>query len=539
MAAISYAPRMSARLNLVDLGVSQARQIQANNTDSYQLDLQPLKALWESNSFREADSLELTVSFDEAGVDPRYLRSAEVVFWMDAGGDAFERTSDNLRFIGIVRDVSREFSETSKVVVIKAVDYTTLFIEAHNLPMSYMPSFSDTLRQAYKKVCLGTGLASTDPADPTSDKLVILSTVCDPDTNEPIIQLVAQGEVNLDLPMVATVDPRIAASPMIVRQSGMDPWATWTEICGQLGLITYIRGSVCIVTAATEYYTADDPPLFVYGQNVLTLTERRDYGQLTGKNLCVRSYDGMTGTMLESFYPRKNTPLATTVRKKKFILPSAKKKSQGVVGEHYEMIDLQIPVTNQAMLDEISENLWHERVRAEMSGTLTTREMFIDTTLTGQVSPGSEAFELLKLQAGDNITIQIEADALDNIQSLDGEAPKVAALLARGYTEQMAGYIIANLSSLTTQPAQFLVHSVATEFDASGSSDSYNVTIEFLNTLDVTGNVTIQIPDAPIIDGIVFDTVPDVDNNGDIIFDTTPDVINANDISFDTPPDVT
>jgi hypothetical protein len=271
-----------------------------------------------------------------------------------------------------------------------------------------------------------------------------------------------------------------------------------------------------VVTAATEYYTADDPPLFIYGKNVLSLTERRDLGQVSGKNLCVRCYDGMSYTMRESFYPPRDSTLAVTVRKKKIVLPSAKKPRPALVSEFYEFIDLQLPITDQPTLDKIAENLWHERVRAEMSGTLVTHEMVCDTTLTGQASPGSGAYSLLKLQAGDNISIQIEADALDNIQSLNGEA-QMAELLYRGYSNQMAQYIVANLSSLTSVSATFLVHSVATDFDASGQQDSYSMTIEFLNTLDATGNVTLQIPQSPIIDGGEIDPVPDVSAQGVIV----------------------
>jgi hypothetical protein len=533
-----YEPRMSAMLNLVDIGVPQVRQIQASTTDSFKLDMRPLKARLSSNSWREADELELTVSWDEAGIDPRYLRSGELYFWLADGGDSFQRSNENLRFVGIIRDVTRELDETSKVVTLRAIDYTTLFIEQEHFPQKYLPTFSDTLRQAYKKICQGTGHINFSKLDANGNP-TLMSSVLDPDTNEPIIQLVALGDVNLDRSIASSVNPRIQAAPLN-RQSGADAWATWTYICSQLGLITYIRGSVCIVTVATEYYTSNDPPLFIYGKNVLTLTERRDLGQLTGKNLCIRSYDGMTGTMLESFFPPRDSSLAINVRKKKIILPSAKKASKALVTEDWDLIDIQIPVTDQALLDKLCETLWHERVRAELTGTLTTREMSVDTTLTGQSSPGSGAYDLLNLQAGDNITIQLEEDALDTIQALSGDSPKIAALLYRGYSPDMAAYIVANLSSITSMPAQFLVHSIATEVDASSDSGSYNVTIEFLNTLDASGGATTQIKQAPVIAGAPTDPVPDVSSQGTIVIPVTeisgaPITIPVTEISGPTP----
>ena len=526
-----YAPRMSVQLNVTDIGVPQVRQIQATNTDTYALDVRPLKARWTSNSYREADELEITASFDEAGLDPRYLRSAEVLFWLDNGGDDFERSIDNLRFIGIIRDVSREFSETSKVVTFRAIDYTTLFIESQLMPQ-YLPQFSDTLRSAWKKICTYTGHISFT----SSTTGTIQSSVCDPDTGEPIIELVAgpNSGVDLDMSIATSVDTRIQSLPAVVAKSGQDSWATWVGICEQLGLITYIDQSVCVVTNATDYYTSSDPPLLVYGRNVLTLTERRDLGQVSGKNVCCRSYDGMTGTVLESFFPKENSPLATTIRQKKIVLPSAKGESRALLTEDFELIDLQIPVTDQAILDQITETIWHERVRAELSGTLTTREMFVDTVATAsQGLPNAQptnGYSLLDLRAGDNITIQIETDSLDNIQSLPAGTPRAYALIQRGYSQDMAQYIVDNMSSIVSLPSQFLVHSTTTELDS--QQDHYDVTIEFLNTLDVSGGATVQIPQAPTITG---QQLPSFLYDADISFDTTPD--QASDISFDTAPD--
>jgi hypothetical protein len=74
------------------------------------------------------------------------------------------------------------------------------------------------------------------------------------------------------------------------------------------------------------------------------------------------------------------------------------------------------------------------------------------------------------------------------------------------------------------------VHSTTTELDS--QQDHYDVTIEFLNTLDVSGGATVQIPQAPTITG---QQLPSFLYDADISFDTTPD--QASDISFDTAPD--
>lgn len=157
-------------------------------------------------------------------------------------------------------------------------------------------------------------------------------------------------------------------------------------------------------------------------------------------------------------------------------------------------MDLPTPCADQDTLQAIAERIWQERVRQELSGTLTTREMSMAS------ASGQQQYDLLALSAGDQIQIQIDPAALDAIQKLPSIGQRVQALMNKGYASDIANFIAENLSSITSLPAQFLCHSIETTIDATSLPGSYNVSIHFLNLVSLTGDgsVTAQVPGAPI-----------------------------------------
>jgi hypothetical protein len=483
-----YAPRMAARLFVPTLGVPSARIAQNQSDQVFQLDVRPIKARWLSNPYNEADELYLTCVYDEAGIDPRYLKSAEVYFWLADSDPSlpFTPTSDTQRFVGIVRDVGRELTQETKWVTFKVQDYTCLFLEMKHYPASQLPRFTDTLTTAWQRVCDNTGYYDLDTRKIQSS----VSNLRD--------RIVFQGGVDPNTSLGASVPQRIRQLGHMQAQTGTDAWAVWRTVCESLGLITFIRGDQCVVTTATDYFTASDPPLFVYGLNIYELRENRDLAQVSGKNVCVRSYDPIAGTSLESLFPPPTDALA--VRRKK-LGASAKKAPKSVQTQEYEVMDLPFAVSDQPTLDTIAERVWHERTRQEMRGELVTREMTIGTV--GEIDV--TAFDLLKLQAGDQIQIQIAREALDAIQALPTQAARIDALESRGYSSQVAEFVAQNLDSINSLPAQFLVHSVEVSLDIpSGTAEgSYNCRIEFLNRVDISqsGTVPLQSPNAPRITG--------------------------------------
>jgi hypothetical protein len=467
------APLMAATIYVPAAGTIQQRvnQQKLGNEEVFQFDIRPTKVRLESNNYLEADQCDVTFAYDEAGLDPRLLRSAEgYVYIVDShsfGGPV--NSADNLRFIGIARDVTREFNpDERKTITIRFQDYTCLFLEMKNFPDAGIPSFSMTIQQAWEHICDHTGYWDLDTHEIQSS----VENLKD--------RLIFQGDIDPTITLGSAVPQRIARLGKPIVDHASDAWAVWQAVIGSLGLISFVRGDQVIVTTATDFYTASDPPRFLYGLNILKLTESREVGQLSNKLIAVRAYDPLAKKTLESLYPNPNSGLA---RRKKKLGASAKKAPKTVTTQDYELLDLPFAVASQDQLDNIAQRIWEERTRQELHGTLTTREMFVDT------AQGSQHFDLLQLAAGDQIQVEIEQDALDDIQSLPTVQARLVALLVKGYSPSTANYIASNLDGINSLGSQFLVHSVVTELEAMDSGEGkFEISVDFLNRIQVDGS---------------------------------------------------
>jgi hypothetical protein len=465
-----YRPRAVAVLYVPNVGTAQARTQQEEIADVTKLQIRVQRVRLVSNSHNDADECEIVTSYDDAGIDPRFLRSCEMYLYLgdgDENGD-FVAGPSNLRFVGIATDVERIFDEgQGKSVRIRALDYTTLFLSAKQFPPAGIPDFSQTLKDAWRRVCDHTGYYDLETG----------TTVSTVQRLRDRIQFVGVDE---GITIGRAVGARIRALGKVQVKGKPDAWAVWQTAVGSLGLISFIRGDTCIITTATDYYTADDPPQFVYGKNILKLTERRDVNALARKNVCIESFNPLTMQTLESFWPPLSMVRRTGKGMKK-LGASARGGGVEVRAQDYEVFDCPVPTTDPAMLEKFAERVWEERTRQELAGEITTREMFGDT-VSGQV------FDLIGLQAGDRIRVEIDREALTIIQRQTSMTERISALVDQGYSTDMAGFIATNLDSITKLPPEFQVHSVATELDCSSADGgTYEMRIRYLNRIDVSG----------------------------------------------------
>src|ERR1019366_767025 len=321
---------------------------------------------------------------------------------------------------------------------------------------------------AWERVCDNTGYYDLESKE-------VVSTV---QRLKPNLDFVGDAEDLATLLLGSAVSPRLAKIGKLLAPGGgaafADMWAVWQAAVGSLGLISFIRGDRCIVTTATDFYTADDPPRMVFGENVFEIKETRDVHSVSAKNVGIRAFDPVFGRSLEAFYP----PIHATPKKKR-MAASALGSPVAVKSQAYEIFDCPFGITDQATLDRFAQRVWEERSRQELHGTLKTSEMFVDTL-------AADTFDLLGLQSGDRIRVEIDRAALTIIQALPTSFERQGALEARGYSESMARFITKNLDSLTRMTPEFQVHNVMTSFDV--QAGHYEVTIAYLNRIDVSGS---------------------------------------------------
>lgn len=431
-----------------------------------------------SNSHNEADECEFTGSYDDMGTDPRFLNSVECYVYL-GDGDAkgfFTPSSDNLRFVGIGTVVTRTLNDSvGKQIHIRALDYTTLFLNAKQYPPSGIPKLSMTLGDAWNLVCDSTGYYDLDREQVVSTVQRLKTNGKNDATDR--LQFIGDAANLRDQTLGSAVSSRIAKlGNLQVIPPNADAWAVWQTAVGSLGLISFIRGDRCIVTTATDYYTADDPPRFIWGKNIRTLEETRDVQAMSKKNIHIQSLNPLTMKTIEAFWP----PLSLVKQSKK-VGASSNGSPISVKAQDYETFDCPMPITDQAALTAFAERVWLERGRQELAGQLETGEMFTDTL-------NEKSFDLLKLQSGDRIRVEIDRDALTIIQRLSDIGQRIAALKLRGYSDDMAAFLAKNLDSITKVTPEFQVHSVETTLETASPPGSYTVVVHYLNRIDVSGS---------------------------------------------------
>ena len=110
-----YRPRAMVKLFVPNVGTATERTQQEQLDDVTQLTVRAHHVRLVSNSHNEADECEFTCSYDDAGLDPRFLSSMEVYLYLGDGDSRglFTPSADNLRFVGIATSVRRTFSEAN------------------------------------------------------------------------------------------------------------------------------------------------------------------------------------------------------------------------------------------------------------------------------------------------------------------------------------------------------------------------------------------------------------------------------------------
>ena len=466
---------MSAVLRIPAGGTSLDMKASADDPSLIELPVRVNDATIVSNDYNHADSLEVSLAYADAGIDPRFLHAASVQFYMGQASPngLWLPTKEKLRFCGVLTRARRQMSAGGATVNLSFVDYTALFLETKNYPLKNAPKFSQTISQAWATICDNTGVPLENGE--------IYSTV------SALKKSIRFSKGARDAKLGEAVLPRFAqlGGPMYAPNS--DSWGVWQQTVQAMGLISYIYLDECIVTTAEDYYTATDTPRLVWGENILEYEDERNT-HFARKGIRVVSYDPITNTTLESTYPpdgdtriKGKKPAVATSPKAK--APAAAKPPQVVASDRETF---QYPsVTSQSRLDMISQRIFEERSRQEYEGHVKTCEMEIPTTMQAD---GARGFDMLNLKAGDTISIEYDVQNRLALSSFGSKAARIAALVERGYSAQIAELMNKNMQQILELPAKQFVKSVTTHFTVDEHSGDFDVTINFCNRINLDGS---------------------------------------------------
>jgi hypothetical protein len=456
----TYRPRMIAALSVPVWGAPSERVAQNDDDSVVNFPVQVYSATLTRNDHNHADELEITVDWQDAGVDPRLLSNATIEFYLGAADEwnRWQPTRRDRRFVGIATDVERISGESDRKVTIKALDFTTMFLEAKPYPPEGVPTYGMTLQEAWNTIIDHTGGKATDGEWFRSAELLR-------------DRLLPSGIDDWPLSLGSASTKRKAKDRIPVKQ-GTDAWAVWQMCCGMLGLISWVEQDWVVVTTSTNLYTREDPPKFIWGKNIASIREKRNCA-LAGKKIAVMSYDSATGKVLQSLYP----PVATNG--KKVAKPSRGGGAAGAKKDDYQVFEYN-GIGDQGTLDTIARRVYEERVRQELEGTIVTREMWTDTV-------SGDVLDLLALGSGQDVRIEIDQATVDGLEKLKDTGERIAWLKGRGYSDSVAELLAKNAEGLSKLKPTFYTKSVRTTLESDESGGSFEIEITYCNRIDVTG----------------------------------------------------
>lgn len=463
----NYRPRCNARLTVPVYGANQSVD-QANPNDEVQnIFLHVRSATLTRNDHNTSDDLIITAEWSDCGIDPRFLRNAVVEFYM---ADTTEsKKPGDPKFRGVATKVKRVAREGSGFSVdMEFRDYTQFFLAAKPYPSTGMPTYSNTLRDAWEKICDHTGWYDPDTKSIRSSVKKLRNRLqikwkgfLVPESE----WLTERGDRLGDV-----VSNRLAKLGVVPKEGHKDQsaWDVWKSICQMLGLITYIDGDTCVVTNTTEHYKTTNAPFFLWTKNIMTAEETVNAG-INNHGVMLTSYNSLTNRILESFYPPPGDPRIKVPRaaaNSKRFDPSAPRSEQYEPFEYHG-------IQSQELLDRLAKEAYEERSRQELEGSITTHEMSVDD------------IDLLTLRAGDAITVRTAPDLIHELVAETAEQ-QTQKLLDLGYSDDIARLILRNLSAYQAGTIDTTYHISRISYKL--TEDTFEVDINYHNLIKVPNN---------------------------------------------------
>jgi len=405
-----------------------------------------------SNSYKEADTWQLTFNANDLPVSPELIRTGAAQLYLfaargigdrpkalrgDGGDEPVEAGFLGVvpSMVGLFDEVETAFGEDGRWVTITGQDYTSLFIAKQWKPKRRLP------------------------AGQRLDRIVAL--LKDEVESARAMRLV------IDPPELAGKMPIVGAEAGRTNKKGESVpdtntyWDAIYKLCIRHGFIVFVRNLELVITTPQAFMGArPSPRLMTWGRNLLTLKMKRRMAKETVPVIECRSYDESTRTVVRGRYPETGK--------------GAKKAVTGL-GTRKEETRLYTiwGIRSAKRLAEIAETTYNLVARAEQSIVLTTRDL-VD----------SEGKDLLGVRTGDALAIAFdERFGAGMMESLSWEQ-RVEALVALGYDRAVAVEVALGFEDVNLFRRPFRVKSSTLEWTSEGGLE---VQVELQNFVNIRG----------------------------------------------------
>lgn len=438
-----------------------AQQGQSSDKRTFVIDgIVPRSASLGINGVRMADTLDLTIDFDDLPFDPRVLRAVGVEFYLgtvaaeeharaldgvirmggpndgapidsipDSWTDARGRLRSNLRFQGWADDWSNTFGEDDEPTVsIQCTDYTRVLIDQPCPPKLTIADDKPLARAIAEYLSnfpqfRGLGVAYLPKG-----------------ADQPILK---------DVFAKSAYKPTIGPSPQ--GSEKLNAWDYVTDITRCVGHICHVENTLLSdgsnvptifiqrprTLMATKFSGRPEDPFtgrvlpsgrellartFTYGENILSLELARKFTRAAPTNVEVRCFSAKAKKTLVCRFPEEKKE-------------REKKLSPGDSADQKWDVIIVDGIDDEATLRVIAQGVYENQGRGEMTGSLQTKNM-------ASLGGGNPDPDILDILAGDQIEIEIvkNLDSENTVVNLETITATRAAefLRQRGFSEELS-----------------------------------------------------------------------------------------------------
>ena len=426
-----YYPNAHAYLRVVFDGFG------GDDTQPHVIQLQPLDFTVQLNSYREADTFDITFNGAKFPLSPDLIRNAAVDIYLYQTDKLSGRQDNSPPLIaGLIDNCTYQKGSDGRVFHATGRDYTAIMLDKPWPPNERIP-LGGTLEQVVTKLVDKAQTRFISEADrkargireediPRSKLLTVkfLGEPVEGDTPK-----VVRVDKSVTQKRVRTAAPPVKATSKSKKKgipvsSGKNYWDVIYGLCLSYGYICFVRGTEVVITK--PHVLNDDAQArvrkLVYGRNLRELAAERKMGKTTTPQVVVTSYNSKDRTRLEAKWPSDKDY-------------KGKQTGVGTFREEFRRYTLH-GINDLRILQDYATSMYQNLARGESRVRWATKAL-----------KDVEGKDLLTLRAGDAFVVDF-SDFKDEellALSIDERRWRLEGL---GYSTQVSAVIASNYDQL-------------------------------------------------------------------------------------------
>lgn len=486
------------------------------DTDPLVIPVLPKSVTIHKNSYKQADSWEMTFDGADLPIDPQLVRAGAVeihLFQVERmndekrvlgrqlnalGAAASEKFRGPLDKISVERlkDADDEFTDQLRRFLLENEPQIAGLFDQHSIKLGSDGRTVSISGQDYTQLLMGK---QWPPTPKGRARKIPVGRRIDLIMEEILEEADPTGRLRLEVREISAATLPTVQSPIVRGKKrgipvGQDTsyWDVLYKLATRHSLICFVDGLKVVLTRPQNLTDKEVSRVrkFTWGENIQEVSVSRKLGKEKVPRIIVRGYDQQGKEVVEESFPtglpkpkqpRKGKKGATT---QKFQSKSRKVKKRKTkktitrnIDDEYEIIPVR-GITDRAVLRRTAEMVYNLRGKGEHKITLSTRDL-----TTFNLAGGRD--DVLNLAAGD--AIWIEWDPFNRELLSDAKVPreeKVQALVRRGYGRAVSEVIADSYAKLEAFRRPLRVREVSYSYD---TGSGISIEIELIDFIVIDG----------------------------------------------------